>query len=559
MFTRALFPSISTLVLLLVSCSANDPSTTGDSLFGKYLIGRYAENRGDISIATEQFTDVLNHEDDTRLLNHLFLLHLMSGDFVSARLLSTRILQSDPNNTSVLMFLGLSALKFGNYDVVFSAFESLDSTPVGEWVGPIVSAWVLQQAKRRQEAEALLASIKESHALAGFRYFHEALMADLAGDVARAEERYRFAVKSANGTVLRFIEGYGNFLERHGRTNEASLFYKKHLQTDGFAQRLWEIRSRAIEYGEIPEPLVRNGVEGVAELFHGMFMLLSSQGSDGIALSYLPYLRFALFLHPKLHEARLLLGEQYEQAKFFDAALESYNSIPKSSPYYVDAQVRVAQIYKEMEKSDEALELLLRLNENIPDSRVAILSLASFYRINERYDEAIAVYSSMINMLKSPSQEDWNVFYGRAISYERSDRWLEAEADLKVAMHLSDEHPFVLNYLGYSWVEQGEQLNLALDMLKKAAHKRPQNGFIVDSLGWAYYKLGAFDRANYYLERAVELEPGNPVINDHLGDSFWQSGRKLEARFQWRRALGLAPEAEEVTTIEEKLLYGLTP
>lgn len=559
MLARGYFPGVLILVMLLVSCSANKFSTAGGSLFGKYLIGRHAENQGAIHIATEQLADVFEEENNLELLNHLFLLYLASGDFSNAYSLAVRLLDYESNNASVSMFLGLYALKANDYGAALSMFESLENSAVGEWIRPIVSAWIFQEMQQHEEVKTALASIKEDNALAGFRYFHEALMLDLTGNVMRAEEQYLLAIKTVNGAILRFIEGYGNFLERQGRTDEARSFYEERLQNDGFGQGLWETRSRAIEHGEIPEPMVRDGLEGIAELFYGIFTLLSLESGDDVTLAYLPYLRFALFLRPKLHEARLLLGEQYEQFEFFDSALESYSVIPKTSPYYINAQAHIAQIYGEIEKNDKALETLLRLNEEVPDSRVATLALAAFYRIHERYDEAVATYSSVIDALESPRRGDWTVFYGRAVAYERSSRWPEAEEDFKIAMRLSGEHPFVLNYLGYSWIEQGERLNLALDMLEKATRERPQNGFIVDSLGWAYYKLGDFDKANHYLERAVELEPDDPIINDHLGDSFWQSGRKLEARFQWRRALLLDPEEEEIAVIEEKLLHGLSP
>lgn len=545
--------------MLSVSCLANEFSATGESPFGKYLVSRHAENQGSMHIATEHLADVLEQENNNEILNHLFLLYLASGNFSGAHPLAVKLLESKPDNASASMFLGLNAFKDNDYDAALSAFKSLEILPVGRWISPIISAWILQQMQQYEEARNLLASIEESDSLVGFRYFHEALMSDLENDIGRAEERYLLAIETVNGSVLRFIEGYGNFLERQGRADEARRFYKEHLQTDGFAQGLWEIRRQVIERGEIPGPLVRDGFEGSAELFYGVFTLSSLGGGEDAVLAYLPYLRFALFLHPELHEARLSLGEQYERLEFYDSALESYNAIPKTSPYYINARVHVAQVYEKMKKNDEALDILLRLNEDNPESKVAISALAAFYRIHEYYDEAIATYSSMINALAFPNWGDWNIFYGRAIAYERSGRWNEAEEDLKVAMRLSNEHPYVLNYLGYSWVEQGERLNLALDMLKKATQERPQNGFIIDSLGWAYYKLGDFDRANYYLERAVELEPGDPIINDHLGDSFWQSGRKLEARFQWRRALLLDPEEEESVVIEKKLLRGLSP
>ena len=551
---KAVSLGVVVLALLSASCSAGALGGAGESVYGKYLVGRHAETRGDITVAIDELAEVLQQEkaDDPALQRHLFFLNLSSGDFTGAKKLASSFPQ--PESDPVVMFLGLSRLKSGEYDLALESFASLSDTPAREWISSIASAWILWEAGRRDEAEALLATLDEEQSLAGFRYFHEALMADLRGDAARAQERYLLAIEKVDGAVLRFLQGYGNFLERKGRMEEARQFYDEYLLPNNFGPGLWELRRQAMERNETPTPLVRDGLEGNAELFYGVFTLLAFEPDSDAAL---PYLRFALFLRPDFNEARLLLGEQYEKFGFADAAMESYRAIPKQSPYYVNAQVQVAQLLVNMEKHDEAIALLVRLRDAFPESRVAAVALASLYRIREHYDEAIAVYSSIIDSIETPLMGDWMVYYGRAVSYERSDRWLEAEADLQTALRLSNEHPLVLNYLGYSWVDQGERLDVALEMLQKATRNRPQNGFIVDSLGWAYYKLGDFDQATLYLERAVELEPGDPIINDHLGDSFWRSGRKLEARFQWRRALLLEPEEEEIAGIEEKLLRGL--
>jgi Flp pilus assembly protein TadD len=115
----------------------------------------------------------------------------------------------------------------------------------------------------------------------------------------------------------------------------------------------------------------------------------------------------------------------------------------------------------------------------------------------------------------------------------------------------------VLNYLGYSWVDQGINLDEGMKMIRRAVEQRPDDGYIVDSLGWAYYRTGNIEEAVKNLERAVELKPDDPTINDHLGDAYWKTGRHLEAQFQWQHALQLKPEADEQKKIEEKIKVGL--
>ena len=210
-----------------------------------------------------------------------------------------------------------------------------------------------------------------------------------------------------------------------------------------------------------------------------------------------------------------------------------------------------------MERADEAFALLEGVAAREPERIDAFVQLGDLLRHDERYDEAEAAYSRAIARLGKPKREHWTLLYARGIAYERTKRWPEAEADFLKALELEPEQPFVLNYLGYSWVDQGLHLDRAKNMLNRAVELRPDDGFIVDSLGWVHYRLGDYDAAVDSLERAVELEPADPVINDHLGDAYWRVGRQREARYQWQRVLTLEPDEEVTAEVEQKLRSGL--
>jgi Flp pilus assembly protein TadD len=152
---------------------------------------------------------------------------------------------------------------------------------------------------------------------------------------------------------------------------------------------------------------------------------------------------------------------------------------------------------------------------------------------------------------------NWLIYYFRGICHERAKNWPAAEQDLKIALELFPDQPHVLNYLGYSWIDQGVNLNEGMRMIRRAVEQRPDDGYIVDSLGWAYYRVGNFEEATKHLERAVELKPDDPTINDHLGDVYWKTGRVLEAHFQWSHARDLKPEPDELAKIKQKLISGL--
>jgi Flp pilus assembly protein TadD len=165
--------------------------------------------------------------------------------------------------------------------------------------------------------------------------------------------------------------------------------------------------------------------------------------------------------------------------------------------------------------------------------------------------------TSTLDASTKPEKVEWPLYYFRGISYERDKQWPKAVADFKKALALYPDQPLVLNYLGYSWVDRGENLDEAFKMLHQAVEARPSDGYIVDSLGWAYYKLGKYDEAVKELERAIDLKPGDPTINDHLGDAYWRIGRKLEAHFQWNHARDLGPEPDDKQKILEKIAHGL--
>jgi len=167
------------------------------------------------------------------------------------------------------------------------------------------------------------------------------------------------------------------------------------------------------------------------------------------------------------------------------------------------------------------------------------------------YDEAIGRAAA------AGLPERWALFYDRGVARERSGQWERAEADLLHALEMKPDQPLVLNYLGYSWIDRGENLERGLKMIEKAVELRPEDGYIVDSLGWAHYRMGDYAAAADYLEKATELVPEDPTINDHLGDAYWQTGRLVEARYQWRRALQFGPQESEVKPIEAKLENGL--
>jgi tetratricopeptide (TPR) repeat protein len=220
--------------------------------------------------------------------------------------------------------------------------------------------------------------------------------------------------------------------------------------------------------------------------------------------------------------------------------------------------LRIAALDAQQEKFDQAISRLRTLVAEKPDRIDAALTLADLLRGKERYAEAVQAYDTAIQRLRNIEERHWSVFFGRGIVLERLKQWPKAELDMKKALELSPEQPHVLNYLGYSWIDQGLHLDDGMKMLERATELRPDDGAITDSVGWAFYRLGQYDKAVEWLERAIEQKGDDATIVEHLGDAYWHVGRKREARFQWERALNQKPDKDRLPVIKDKLANGLS-
>ena len=239
-------------------------------------------------------------------------------------------------------------------------------------------------------------------------------------------------------------------------------------------------------------------------------------------------------------------------------AIKVYERMPANSPLKRNAQIQLATNLDAADRSDEAIKILKGVTSEAPKDIEAIMALGNIERGRKKFGDCAGTYTQAIDANPGVTDKNtWVTYYYRGICEERSKQWSKAEADMRKALELQPEQPHVLNYLGYSWIDQGINLDEGMKMIKRAVDQRPDDGYIVDSLGWAYYRIGNYEDAVKNLERAIDLKPEDPTINDHLGDAYWRIGRTLEAKFQWAHARDLKPEAEELPKIEAKITNGL--
>jgi tetratricopeptide (TPR) repeat protein len=353
--------------------------------------------------------------------------------------------------------------------------------------------------------------------------------------------------------LLGIVQAYGRYLSRNGGKDVALKVYQdfdKSLPNHPLIQE----EMKRVSGGEKLPPLVASAQAGAAEALYGIGASIGRRGGEDLALIYL---QLALYLQPSHAMALLSLADLYESLKKPDLAIKAYERVPLTSPLRRNAEIQLAIDLDALGRSDEAKKRLEHVIAEHPKDTEALLALGNVQRGRKEFAACADSYGKAIATVPVPEKSNWVMFYFRGICYERSHQWPSAEADMKKALELFPDQPLVLNYLGYSWIDQGVHLEEGMNMIRRAVEQRPDDGYIVDSLGWAYFRTGNYQEAVKNLERAVELKPDDPTINDHLGDAYWRVGRTLEAHFQWSHAKDLKPDPEDLPKIEAKLKNGL--
>ncbi len=423
--------------------------------------------------------------------------------------------------------------------------------PFQALVVSLFDAWAAAASGDAAGATADMKLLSAQSGAEGLAAFHTALIADYLGR-PEADEDYKKALL-ANRVSPRVIQAYGVYLERAGRASDARALYEKFLAESGITPIAQDGLTR-IAANRKPDAFVRSAEDGAAEGLFGMAASLSDRASADVSILYL---RMALYLRPDLALANLLLADRFEALGKYDNAVAIYRQIDKSSPYYRMAATQAAVNESRLDRKSAAIADLHTLAQAFPDDGENWIALGDAYRDQNNFDGAIDAYNHAEKALGTPDKSDWPLFYARAMAEDGAKHWEKAEADINIALKLSPDQPELLNYLGYSWVDRNQHITEALAMLEKARQLRPYDGYIVDSVGWAYYRLGRYDEAAQTLEAAVLLVPGDPTVNNHLGDALWKAGRKMDARFQWNHALTFSADASEKAEIEQKLKTGL--
>ncbi len=524
------------------------------TLSGAYLAGQKAISELRTDEAARYFNDAAQADwDNPILLERAFVALAADGQIAKAGNTARHLLELDPNNQLASLVVAAEALKERRYGAVKSQLESVSPDSFSGITAGILRAWALVGEGKADEADALMNQVG-GRGLGDFLVFHRALMAEAGGNNGLALNLMQRAY-DAEPYVARMAEVYARMLANSGDF-EAAKDVLDAFEAQGLTHPVIRNVRDAVDAGRRPGMFTTSVQVGAAEMFHGIGVALSRDGSLDLALVFL---RLGVYLDPSSDVVALALGQLLDSAGQHEAANKIYDAIPAKSALKATAIVRVAQNLDALGDREEAIRRLRNIVAVTPDDLDAVSVLGDLLRYDEKYLESAEAYTAALEITGGTSPADWRFYYVRGIAYERAKEWPKAEVDFQRALELNPDQPQVLNYLGYSWIDMDMHLDEALEMIETAVEAQPNDGYIIDSLGWAFYKLGRMDEAVETLERAVMLLPSDPEINDHLGDAYWKVGRRLEARFQWNIARSVDTTGNVVERAEAKLADGLTP
>ncbi|MGV6811917.1 MAG: tetratricopeptide repeat protein [Brevirhabdus sp.] len=540
---KTIFRTLAIGALSLVLCTP----VSADGLAGSYLAARVAGMNSDFKAAAQYYTQaVMRDPSNPDLLENLIISQIGIGKVADSVAVARRLKATGAGSQIADMVLMA-------YTTRTKPNEPPQFEGAGDLLNGLATAWFLVNEGKMSDALDAFDSVIKSRGLKEFGLYHKSLALALVGDMESADEILSGRAEGPLRATRRGVLAHVQILSQLER-NDAALELLNSTFNGSDDPEIVSMRQALISGETLPFDIVRTASDGMAEVFFTFSAALNGDANDNLTLLYA---RIAVYLRPDHIDAILLTAGLLEALDQHELATEAYDLVPVDHPSFYVAEEGRADALTASGRVDQALEVLNALAKSNPEIRDVHVALGNALRREERYGEATKAYDHAIELIATPTESDWVLFYSRGITHEREKQWPRAEADFRKALELKPGQPLVLNYLGYSFVEKGENLDEALSMIERAVAARPNDGFITDSLGWVFYRLGRFEEAVEPMERAVELTPLDPVINDHLGDVYWAVGRYREAEFQWKRAISFEPEEKDLTRIRRKLEVGL--
>lgn len=512
---------------------------------GDYLAGQFAQSQSDWQNAASYFSEILKEDTAPKDIERRILaLQIGSGSYDDALKTSQTILATpDADKTLAQLFMALSLFKDGKYAESMKQVDGYKEDALGFAVLPLLKTW-----NSAAEGKADISELKDSPAL----LYQAVLVAAYTKDknsISKLAKEYDFTKTS---TPVYRLSDIADVFASFGEKTDALEIYRALTQAlpgdaEKYKQKIEQIDASPYN-PETPQ-------FALSSAFLDMAQILSNGYADSARL----FAHMALYLNPQNDFALELLAHIATQNGLYNEATSYLTRITTDNApdKLIVVNRQIAQLQTMSGNNAEAIRILQKLVDDTKNIESQI-QIGDIYRSEENYKEALKAYNKAYDMIGGNiTDATWDLAFARGIANERLKNWEQAEKDLQTALSFQPDQPYVLNYLGYSWADQGINLDKAAEMIEKAVRLRPNDGAIVDSLGWIYFRMGEYDKAVKTLERAIELASTEPELNDHLGDAYWKVGRKTEAKFQWKRAISFSTDADFIQKTNDKVVNGL--
>ena len=530
-----------------------------ETAYGNYLAGRVAHIRQDYDNAANYYVKTIEKGFVNKdILGKTYIILASQGKIDEAAKYANIARQNGDTNNFIDIINAVKAFKHKNYKFARAEIENIQEKTYKKLITPLFNAWGYVGENNYNEAIKELEKISKDKDMQTVYSLHRGLIAEYFDKNEEAEKYYAFIINDkANDMSFRALQIISNFYVRINQKEKAINLVAKYYGTANLKEMLSRLKNK-IEQGSVKTPkLINTADKGAGEVFLEIALLFKSIpiGYDYAQI----YMAMSEYFNPDNDITKIAMADIFEDRQMLKDANKYYESIAKDSEMYYPAQMRKASNLASEKKYEDATKVLKRLLRKNPNDFQILFNLGDVLRISDNQSEAIKYYNKAIQSIFYENEKYWPVYYALAVSYDKNNEWNKAEESLQKALKLSNRHPQVLNYLGYSWLKYDVNTDNAAAMILEAYEKDPNDGVIMDSLGWVYFKTGDYQNAIVYLEKASELNPQNAIISDHLGDAYWYGGRKNEAVFLWKQALTQKDDQEElnVKQVKNKIENGL--
>jgi len=516
------------------------------SLYGAYLAGRVAHLRQDFENAAEYYKIVIDKDNSNKAVNRTVYVILSSlGQIGKATPYALKEIEDGHTESIAPLIVAIQNFTEGKYADSRQDLALIKDKIHRAVIIPLFNAWTYAGENNEEAAIQEIDKIHKDEAFDTVKLFHKGLIYDYLGNTQKAQEMYEDIIKNHHKNVTyRLLEVITDFYVRQGDKETAKKIFGKYNDDSLLAILLDRIDKHIETTHENSPAIINTARKGLAEaMFNIGTIFRASVGGTEFAQIYLAA---SSYLNPDYDISKIALANVLEENGLLKEANKYYEQIDKESGSYFIARAKMIENLNTLEEYDEAEKQIKILLQDYPDNTQLLSDLGNIYSFMEQHEKAIEYYQKAIETVNGDDSNLWPIYYSMAVSYDKLNQKIKAEQNLQKALSLSNQNPDILNYLGYSWIEQGRNIDQAVKMILDAYDKYPYEGHIIDSMGWVYFRLGMYQKAVEFLEQAAAINPGNAVINDHLGDAYWFAGRKNEAVFQWNHALDLKEDADSI-------------